>query len=57
MITTLAHIIAVLAFAGLIALCLALDKRRHRYFRDWQDERANAAWWRALAAEHGKGQP
>jgi hypothetical protein len=55
--TTLAHIIAVAAFAGLVALCLALDKRRHQYFRDWQDERANAAWWRALAAEHGKGRP
>jgi hypothetical protein len=54
--TTLAHIIAAVAFAALIGLCLALDKSRHEHYRNWKDERANAAWWRALAAEHGKGE-
>ena len=54
--TTLAHIIAALAFAGLIALCLALDKRRHQYFRLWRNEQANAVFWRNKFADNGKGE-
>jgi hypothetical protein len=46
--------IATITIIALAAMCLALDKRRHRYYRAWRDERSNAAWWRAKRGEGGE---
>jgi hypothetical protein len=41
----IAYAIAAIGFAGMVCICLKLDKLRYQYFCGWKDELANAKRW------------